>query len=211
MEGIIKKTQEFVKKTIFSKAVNEEEKRYRYEHTLRVATIGKYIAEQENLCVEAVVLGCLLHDIGKFDAKHDSDHGRVSARMARPFLESILDDTDLIQQIIIGIAIHVDGKGNGPFEASLEAETISDSDNIDRYDAYHVIDNLTNDQLLMMSNEDACLYLHQMIDRLSHLKTIHLATPCSTDLFHHNVIAQLEYYEKLYAQYEKTYAIFDKV
>ena len=36
---------------------------YRYEHSIRVANIGKTIAEKEGLNVENLMLGCLLHDV----------------------------------------------------------------------------------------------------------------------------------------------------
>jgi len=36
-----------------------------------------------------VVIGCLLHDVGKFDTEIGIDHGRVSANAARNFLNTL--------------------------------------------------------------------------------------------------------------------------
>jgi HD superfamily phosphodiesterase len=39
---------------------------YRYEHSMRVASIGAYIAREEGLDEEAMICACLLHDAAYF-------------------------------------------------------------------------------------------------------------------------------------------------
>ncbi len=66
MEQNIRKTIDFLEEqfdisTYMSE--NHNSKKYRLEHTMRVANIGKEIAREEGLNEEALVIGCLLHDI----------------------------------------------------------------------------------------------------------------------------------------------------
>lgn len=119
---------------------------YRYEHCLRVANIGRTVAEAEGLDPDLLELACLLHDIGKYDAKIAVDHGRRGAQLARPILESIGLNEEAITEVCQGIAMHVDGKwnydpdspdhpGHDLFDAepSLLARSVGDCDNVDRY------------------------------------------------------------------------------
>lgn len=77
------------------------EKEYRYEHSVRVANIGKYIAEKEGLDAEAMVVACLLHDIsycGKFkDSEDYRNHGRYSAKLRARFLRSLALNPTLLR------------------------------------------------------------------------------------------------------------------
>ena len=122
------------------------EKEYRYEHSVRVANIGKYIAEKEGLDAEAMVVACLLHDIsycGKFkDSEDYRNHGRYSAKIARPFLEELGFEPDVIEDICYGIAIHADDKADFDGKRTAFALTVGDADNIDRFDAYRIFENL---------------------------------------------------------------------
>lgn len=94
MNANIEKTINFLKEQFDKSSYminNPKEKRYRFEHTIRVANIGKEIAGKEGLNEEALILGCLLHDIGyvnKFNSEEDwINHGRNAAKIARPFLK----------------------------------------------------------------------------------------------------------------------------
>lgn len=120
--------------------------RYRYEHCLRVAAIGRRVAEAEGLDADILELACLLHDIGKFDAAVPVDHGRAGAQLARPILEGLGLDSDRVNEICQGIAMHTDGKwnydqdspdhpGNDLFEnePTVLARSVGDCDNADRY------------------------------------------------------------------------------
>ena len=96
----------------------EAEKNYRFEHSVRVANIGKEIAEKESLDTDAMVIACLLHDISyinEFKTREEArNHGRYSARIARQFLEEIGMEQEIIEDICYGIAIHVDDEADFP-------------------------------------------------------------------------------------------------
>ena len=66
---------------------------YRLAHSYRVANIGKEIAKKEGLNVEDLMIACLLHDVSyctPFKTQDEwQNHGRVSSKMVRTFLESI--------------------------------------------------------------------------------------------------------------------------
>lgn len=131
---------------LFSRPRTHAELLYRYEHSLRVAHIGRIVAEAEGLDADRLELACLLHDIGKFDATIAVDHGRAGARLARPILEGLGLEDDAIQEICQGIAMHVDGRWNYPPDSpdhpghdlftegpSVLSRSVGDCDNVDRY------------------------------------------------------------------------------
>jgi len=205
MNKYYEEAKKFLKNYLFSKDnIDEVEKQYRYEHTLRVATLGKEIAEKEGLNEFIVVLGCLLHDVGKFDTEIGIDHGRVSAKVARGFLNTLELSQEVVDEICYGIAIHVDGKADFEFNSTVECEIISDCDNIDRFDA------LRWDKFETLSNEDAITLLKNRIERLQQLLKEKFSTKTSTEYFHENVNMQIAYHKQLLKQYESTYSYFSE-
>ncbi|MDF2522608.1 MAG: hypothetical protein K0R31_249 [Clostridiales bacterium] len=138
MEQLIKRCHEFLVSHINEASMTEEEKNYRVEHSLRVANFGKYLAERENADSKIVVISCLLHDVGKFDTEDNMEHGRVSARIARDFLNDTTLSQKEIEDICYAIAVHVDGKCGYDYEETLESKIVSDSDNIDRFGALRI-------------------------------------------------------------------------
>ncbi|MBI5945289.1 MAG: HD domain-containing protein [Chloroflexi bacterium] len=113
---------------------------YRWKHTLRVTQYGKQIAETEGADVEVVMAACLLHDISKFDdEQYGVEHGRVSARIARPFLETLGYSAEQVDNICFSIAVHVDDKADFEHPVTLESKIVSDADNIDRFGAYRLL------------------------------------------------------------------------
>lgn len=69
------------------------QRKNRVEHALRVAAIGRQIAVEEGLNEEALVIGCLLHDLSYTERIVDGEaswinHGRRSVELARPWLTS---------------------------------------------------------------------------------------------------------------------------
>lgn len=136
-------------------------RRYRFEHCLRVARIGRSVAEAEGLDAAGLELGCLLHDIGKYDAAVPVDHGRAGARVIREYFDSLGFRAAVADEIVQGIAMHVDGlsnprgddQGTGhdaagcaylsfSGEPSILARSIGDCDNVDRFSTYRVADTL---------------------------------------------------------------------
>lgn len=130
-------------------SAHPEEKRYRMEHSIRVMHLGLTIAEAECFDAEALAVGCILHDVGyclTFASDEDAkNHGRSGARIARPLVESFGFSKALTEEILYGIAIHVDDKADFPEEDTAFARSIADCDNIDRFDAYRVFETLQYD------------------------------------------------------------------
>ena len=65
-ETNIRKSLDFLKETLAGGKYmqdNPYEHFYRYEHTTRVAAFGREIARAESLDEEALVIGCILHDV----------------------------------------------------------------------------------------------------------------------------------------------------
>ena len=65
-KNCVQLTTEFLKKKLDESeyfADKKSEKDYRFEHSVRVANIGKEIAEKEGMDSDAMVIACLLHDI----------------------------------------------------------------------------------------------------------------------------------------------------
>lgn len=110
-----------------------EEKRaieYRYEHSLRVASIALDIAKKEGLDEDRCYIGALLHDLG-YSVPYDNpkeyvNHGRIGAKLARPFLESLGYSEEEVNEICYGIAIHVDDKADFEGKRTALAVTIGD-------------------------------------------------------------------------------------
>lgn len=139
----LRKTAEFVKArraTTESTGYANPDFDYRWKHTLRVVQYGKQLAEAEGADIEVCMSACLLHDISKFDAEeYGVEHGRVSARIARPFLETLGYDEKRLNNICYCIAVHVDDKSDFEHPVTLESKIVSDADNIDRFGAYRLL------------------------------------------------------------------------
>ena len=112
---MIKKTEKFLSETFASSKYlqnNPADRDYRIEHSYRVANIAKNIANAEGFNETYAVIAGLLHDISYCEemiTREDRlNHGRRSAQIARPFLESLGLPTDAVNEICYGIAIHVD-------------------------------------------------------------------------------------------------------
>ncbi|MCH4890335.1 HD domain-containing protein [Acidaminobacter sp. JC074] len=88
---------------------------------------------------KVVVIGCLLHDLGKFECEENVDHGRLSAAFAKPFLQTLDLTEKEIADICFSIASHVDGKAGYEYEDILEAKIVTDADNIDRFSSSKIL------------------------------------------------------------------------
>lgn len=140
----LQKIADYVRVYLFDKAKKREgphiDPDYRWQHTLRVTNIGKQLAEEEGANMEVVAAACLLHDMAHFD-DDDSyrDHGRLAAHISRPFLGEIGYSSEDVDAICYAVAVHVDGKADFESPATLEADIVSDADNIDRFGAYRIL------------------------------------------------------------------------
>ncbi len=198
------KAMGFLKQQIWKHdEIDESGKRYRYEHSLRVAAIGRIIANTEGLDAEGLALGCILHDVGTFDsAENPKEHGRVSAKNARGFLRTLDLSEEKIEDICYGIAIHVDDKADFEGERTVLNESISDCDNIDRFDAYRIYDNLQYLKFHEMTLEEQLAHVNKAIPRLKNYREVKLATKTATDMWVDRVVFQIEFYERLKLQLE---------
>lgn len=138
MIKILDRTQKFLHDHLCESGHDHNEVKYRYEHSLRVANIGLELATLENANKKITVLGCLLHDVGKFDTNDNMEHGRISGKVARNFLETLDLSQKEMDDICYAIDMHVDGKSGYEYEETIESKIVSDSDNIERFGAYRI-------------------------------------------------------------------------
>lgn len=210
----IKKTEEFLK-IQFDEGnyfkLHEDEKRYRLEHSYRVANIGKEIALKEGFNVEATVIGCLLHDVSygmEFEQKEDwLNHGRKSAIIARPFLEELNLDGDVIEEICYGIAIHVDNMADIEGNRTPLAVTIGEADNIDRFDAYRIYENLKFIDFDKMTLNEKREKVDSTLEKLQKYKEVTYITKTATQMWNSKLDFQVEFYLKLQKQLEHSCTI----
>lgn len=185
-------------------ADKKAEKDYRFEHSVRVANIGKRIAEKEGMDIDAMVIACLLHDISycnEFASREDArNHGRYSAKIARPFLEEIGMEYEVMEDICYGIAIHVDDEADFPGKRTAFAMTVGDADNIDRFDAYRIFESLKwvkYDEMTLSEKKEHC---EKMIEKLERFKSLDFATETSKSMWFEKLDYQKDFYEKLLNQ-----------
>jgi putative nucleotidyltransferase with HDIG domain len=196
------KAMDFLKRQIWKHdEINESTKKYRYEHSLRVAEAGRRIAESEGLDAEILALGCILHDVGTFDSiENPREHGRLSSKIAREFLYTLGLSEERIEEICYGIAIHVDDKADFEGERTVLNESIGDSDNIDRFDVYRLYDTLQYLKFDEMAIEEQLAHVNNVIPRLRAYSEWRFATKTATAMWVDKVVFQIEFYERLKAQ-----------
>ena len=174
---------------------HKDEKEYRLEHTYRVANIGKEIAEREGLNVEAMIIACLLHDVSYANAFEEDDdwlnHGRNSAKIAREYLKQINISEKDIEDICYGIAIHVDGKSDFKGTENTFAVTVSDADNIDRFDVYRIYDILRMNEFDKKSLSEKKEFVDTFIRKLNKLKEVEFSTKTDTVIWKDKIEYQL--------------------
>jgi uncharacterized protein len=169
---------------------------YRWKHTLRVTQYGARIAEAEGADVEIVMAGCLLHDISKFDRdEYGVEHGRVSARIARPLLETLGYTPEQVSNICYSIAVHVDDQADFEHPVTLESKIVSDADNVDRFGAYR----------LLLQFHDAAFKYEELIEKAKNrLFTLRkyregniMGTKTGEVLFNRQLDLQINFLERL--------------
>ena len=211
-EDIIRKTERFLREQLAVMAeyegVGQRAADYRIEHSIRVANIGREIAAKEGLDVEKCVVACLLHDVGyarKFKDEDDYvNHGRYGAEIAHPFLSSLgYSDAD-VDEMCFGIAIHVDDKADFEHERTPLALTVGDADNIDRFDAYRLYENLHFADYVNLTLSEQRAYCEKRIAGLTRLRGMAFGTTTATELWHEKIDYQLGFIHKLLTQIENS-------
>ncbi len=177
---------------------------YRLEHPLRVAAIGREIAEKEGFDMEAMSLACLLHDVSycrPFATPQDwKNHGRDSAEIARPFLEELGLEKNVVGEICYGIAIHVDGKADFPGADSPFALTVGDADNIDRFGVYRIYETLASMDFRKLPMEEQRGHVARTRVRLEAYREIPFATATATGMWRDRIGFWQEFYRRLAVQ-----------
>ena len=211
---MIKKTEAFLKETFEASTYlqnNPTERDYRLEHSYRVANIAKAIAETEGFDVTNAVIAGLLHDIAYCEemvTREDRmNHGRRSAAIARPFLESLGLCADAVNEICYGIAIHVDDEADFEWERTPFCETVGDADNIDRFDAYRIYETLEYFKFSEMNLADKREKVASTIDRLTKYKEMKLGTATAKNLWIQRLDYYIGFYEKLKTQLDSSSTI----
>ncbi len=182
--------------------------RYRCEHSIRVAHVGAEIARAEGLDEEKLIIACLLHDIA-YSVPHPEgydwyEHGRDGAKIARPFLESLGMDSRDIDEICYGIAIHVDDKADFEAQRTLLALSVSDADNIDRFDMLRLYFSLYNAEIHNLSLDDRRAWLINSISRLQQFKDFTFATKSGRKMWLDNLDFQIAFQTRLLSQLENS-------
>ena len=211
---MIKKTEAFLKETFEASTYlqnNPTERDYRLEHSYRVANIAKAIAEAEGFNVTYAVIAGLLHDVAYCEemvTREDRmNHGRRSAAIARPFLESLGLPADAVNEICYGIAIHVDDEADFEWERTPFCETVGDADNIDRFDAYRIYETLEYLKFSKMNLADKQEKVVSTIEKLNRFKEMKLGTATAKNLWIQRLDYYIGFYEKLKAQLDNSTAI----
>ena len=209
------KAESFLKETFAASTylqANPTERDYRLQHSYRVANIAKAIAEAEGFDVTNAVIAGLLLDIAycaQMQTREDRmNHGRRSAAIARPFLESLGLSADAVNKICYGIAIHVDDKADFEWERTAFCETVGDADNIDRFDAYRIYETLEYLKFSEMTLAEKLEKVTSTINRLTKYKDMKLGTATAKNLWLQRLDYYIGFYEKLKAQLDISSCIY---
>ena len=211
---MIVKTEAFLKDTFAASTYLQShpaDRDYRLEHSYRVANIAKTIAEAEGFDVTYAVIAGLLHDIAYCEemvTREDRlNHGRRSAAIARPFLESLGLPAEAANEICYGIAIHVDDEADFEWERTSFCETVGDADNIDRFDVYRIYESLQWMQFSEMPLAQKQSQVDSITEKLTRYKDMKLGTETAKKLCIERLDYQLGFYAKLKSQLESSTTI----
>ena len=211
---MIAKAETFLKETFENSEYLREhsaDKNYRLEHSYRVANISKVIAEAEGFDVTCAVIGGLLHDVAYCEEMTDTEawkgHGRRSAAIARPFLESLGLPETAVNDICYGIAIHVDDEADFKWVRTAFSETVGDADNIERFDAYRVYESLQYVKFSEQSLVEKLKTVDSTIQKLAGYMDMKLGTDTATNLWRQRIAYYMGFYQKLKTQLESSFNI----
>ncbi len=100
-------------------------------HTKRVSKLSKKLGREEGADLKILEVAALLHDIGIH--KNRKNHEKISAEMARNFLENF----GKREEVVDCIESHRFSKGESP--GTLEAKILQDADMLDAIGAVGII------------------------------------------------------------------------
>lgn len=212
----ILKTEEFLRTKLAESPYfikKPESRDYRLEHSFRVARIAGEIARAEGMDEEAMIIAGLLHDVSyclEFDENGWKNHGRTAARIAGPFLETLGLPQPVVQDILYGIAIHVDGEADFEGERTAFALTVGDADNIDRFDAYRLYETLENAGYSKLTLPQKRAHTDKMLEKLNAFLEMKFATGTATELWKQRIGFYLDFYRRLSAQIEMSESYADE-
>ncbi len=132
--------ESFGEKHVAGSETKRYDMQYRYDHTLRVADIGREIARAEGLPEEALMMACLLHDVGYPECRSFEELGKhplIGAEIAKRFLKKIGYDAKMSESICKAVLIHDCFPCRGE-DASVLEKSVRDADDIDRADAMRI-------------------------------------------------------------------------
>ena len=180
------------------------EQNYRLEHSYRVANIAKTIAKREGFDVTHAVIAGLLHDIAyceEMTTREDwQNHGRCSAAIARPFLKSLGMPSDAVNDILNGIAIHVDDQADFEWRRSPFCETVGDADNIDRFDAYRIYETLQSQHFSELPLTEKRDQVETTLEKLNRLRSMKFGTTTACEIWAQRIEYYSSFYQKLRRQ-----------
>ncbi len=201
----IRQTKAFLLEQLQGSGMEEIRWRYRYEHTLRVAAIGQAIAVQEGFDRETMALACLLHDVGYVLCKTQEEyehHGKLSAQVARPFLQKLGLDAGRLETVCYAIMVHTEEERDYPRPCTPLEASVADADNIDRFDALRMADTVTYYDFMKKRPREILDIAVAQIARYEQYLDLPFATHTATALWRDRLGFQLEYYRRLKAQME---------
>ena len=203
---ILKTTQAYIKQRFLSE-MSREDGYYRYTHSLRVAAICRNIALAEGLDEEMLVLGGLLHDIGYMACKTRldyADHGLKSAEIAAEFLEEQGYDPVKTESICYGIRIHTQADEERSRVATVLEDTVSDADNIDRFDAWRFSRSLSWDGLDKMTVPQMRQLAITRCQKMEELRNLRFATKTALAMWNEKLDLWTYFYSRLGDQMDLT-------
>ena len=210
----VEKTEEFLRSTFAASAflqAHPADAAYRLEHSYRVANLAKQIAEAEGYDVTLAVLGGLLHDIAYCEEMHTQEdwvnHGRRSAAIARPFLESLGLTPAQVNEVCYGIAIHVDDQADFAWERTPPCEVVGDADNLDRFDAYRIYETLECQKFSQLPLAEKQQTVAATLANLEQLRHAVPGSPTAAKLWQERLDFYTAYCEKLQAQLQSSRSI----
>lgn len=202
---VLAKTLELVRRILGPHEEGRYDMLYRYEHSLRVAAIGRRIAQEEALPEIPLVMACLLHDVGYPECKTLEElkcHAQVSAHIARQYLDRISFEEPMATSICKAVLIH-DKVEDLPPEATAFELSVRDADDIDRHDVmrmciwgYHEI------------GERSAAEVMEICEKRLKLAESSRSRTCGTETARKMWLEELEmhrnFYERLYGQLRLT-------